>query len=158
MNQTKNIVINFESVEKNLIFYTKFLISKQKSHSSIHKAAINKAMELVEMLDRLLKEEQFTKALEVAFILVEHWETRTLQHSELEEEGLYRDLVKESPELKETIIALTRDHQLLRLLVMEINGILMNAVVNNEVLQRFQALILVDLLHNQDEMKLLPKH
>ena len=126
------------------------------SHSAIHEAALVEATELTELLDRLLADKQLNKALELSFVIIEHWETRTLQHAESEEEGLYKDLAEESPDMKESIIALTRDHNLLRLLVQEIKDRLDKEGVDDSVVQRFQALILVDLLHNQAELKLLP--
>lgn len=126
------------------------------SHSAIHEAALVEATELTELLDRLLADKQLDKALELSFVIIEHWETRTLQHAESEEEGLYKELAEEFPDLKESIIALTRDHDLLRLLVQEIKDTLDAEGVNDSVVQRFQALILVDLLHNQTELKLLP--
>ncbi|WML44411.1 hemerythrin domain-containing protein [Neobacillus sp. PS3-40] len=130
-------------------------LRNKDSHTSIHEAAIHEAQELTDLLDHLLKDEKDSQALEVAYILVEHWETRTLTHAESEEEGLYSELVTKSPELKETIIALSRDHQLLRLLMGEIKHLLASARVNQDVMKRFHAMIIVDLLHNQDEMKLL---
>ncbi|MBP1969924.1 hemerythrin superfamily protein [Virgibacillus natechei] len=128
------------------------------SHSAIHEAALNEAIELNEILEKLLTDAQLEKALETAYVAVEHWETRTLRHAESEEEGLYKELAEESPELKDTIIALTRDHDLLRLLVKEIKEMLDTDGFSDAVLQRFQALILVDLLHNEEEEKLLPNH
>jgi hypothetical protein len=130
-------------------------LRSKDSHSSIHEAAMNEAKELTDLLELLLKDEKLKEALEVAYILVEHWETRTLSHAEAEEDGLYNEIINKKPELKETIIALTRDHQLLRLLIEEIKEGLANNGLTIEVIQRFHAMILVDLLHNQDEMKLL---
>ncbi|HLR67469.1 hemerythrin domain-containing protein [Virgibacillus alimentarius] len=127
------------------------------SHSAIHEAALNEATELTELLDKLVRDNQKEKALELAFVIVEHWETRTLRHAESEEEGLYEDLVETSPELKDSIIALTRDHDLLKLLIQEIKELLRNGI-SDDVVQRFQALILVDLLHNQKEETILPDH
>lgn len=131
-------------------------LRSRDSHSSIHEAALSEAKDLTELIGNLLRDNQDGQAIEVAFILVEHWEGRTLRHAESEEEGLYNELMTKSPELKETIISLTRDHQLMRLLVKEIKDLLVNGGVNQEVLHRFYSLIFIDLLHNQDEMKLLP--
>ncbi|SDI72823.1 hemerythrin domain-containing protein [Natribacillus halophilus] len=133
-------------------------LRKVDSHSSIHEAALNEAREITDILEELLKKEQYEKALETAYIGVEHWETRTLQHAASEEEGLYKELAEESAELNEAVIGLTRDHDLLRLLVEEIKELLGTEGINDQVLQRFQALILVDVLHNQEEEKILPEH
>lgn len=56
-------------------------------------------------------------------MLIEHWQTRTLRHADAEETGWYRELLAERPELHDDIIALTRDHELLRILMAEIQGI-----------------------------------
>ncbi len=128
------------------------------SHSAIHEAALNEAEELTELLDKLLQDNHLEQALELAYVIVEHWETRTLRHAESEEAGLYKELVENKPELTSDVIALTRDHELLRLLVGEIKHILDEEGINDTVVQRFQALIYVDLLHNQIEEKILPNH
>ncbi|MDY0405757.1 hemerythrin domain-containing protein [Virgibacillus sp. 179-BFC.A HS] len=128
------------------------------SHSAIHEAALNEARELTNLLDRLVNDNILDKALEVAYVIVEHWQTRTLQHAASEESGLYKELVESDPSKKDAIIELTRDHDLLRLLVKEIKVLLQNKQVDDEVVQRFQALILVDQLHNEAEEKILPEH
>ncbi|MBT2214901.1 hypothetical protein KK120_03595 [Virgibacillus dakarensis] len=128
------------------------------SHAAIHEAALHEAAELTGILDHLIRDEQFDKALEVALVTLEHWETRTLRHADSEEEGVYKELVETTPSLKESIIGLTRDHDLLRLLVKEIKVMLDEGIINDTIVQRFQALILVDQLHNQAEEKILPNH
>lgn len=128
------------------------------SHSAIHEAALIEATELTELLEKVMKSKDLEKATELAFIIIEHWETRTLRHAESEEEGLYKEIIETNPELKDDIVALTRDHDLLRLLVGEIKVTLEQEEINDSVLQRFQALILVDLLHNQKEVEVLPDH
>jgi hypothetical protein len=130
-------------------------LTQWDSHSSIHEAALGEAMELTELLRQCVMHNDLRKALEVAYIAVEHWETRMLRHAESEEEGLYVDLVQKDPGIKPTIIALTRDHELLRSLVEEIRALLGSGSEFNEVLKRLDALILVDLLHNRDEGRLL---
>ncbi|MEX2415553.1 MAG: hemerythrin domain-containing protein [Paenibacillaceae bacterium] len=125
------------------------------SHSSIHEAALNEAAELTELLRQCITKHDYEKALEVAYITIEHWETRTLCHAEAEEEGLYVELVEQHPEVKETIIALTRDHSLMRYLAIEIKQILQDQGNFDEVLKRFDAIILIDLLHNKAEEKLV---
>lgn len=97
------------------------------------------------------------KAEEIAYITVEHWEGRTLQHAASEEEGLYIEAVGIKPELKNVIISLIRDHQLMREIVAEIKELLVQGKVGGELLARFQALIVVDELHNRDEMNMLEK-
>lgn len=128
------------------------------SHSAIHEAAIHEAKELNEILSKLLMDNQKDKALETAYISVEHWETRTLRHAQSEEEGLYKEMVEENPDLKDSIVALTRDHNTMRWLVSEIKELLDSDGMSLEVLERFHTLVHVDLYHNQEEERLLPDH
>lgn len=127
------------------------------SHALIHEAVLEEAKELTELLARCLRRGERDKALEIAWIAVEHWESRTLQHAQSEEEGLYVEALELKPELRDVIIALIRDHQLLRELVAEIKDRLERGEVGDEVVHRFQALILVDQLHNRDEEDMVEK-
>ncbi|MFD2760804.1 hemerythrin domain-containing protein [Lentibacillus juripiscarius] len=133
-------------------------LKRADSHAAIHEAALNEAIELTNMLEKLADNSQQEKAMELAYVLVEQWETRTLAHASSEEEGLYKDLVKENPDMKDDIVALTRDHDLLRLLVAEIKRLLPEFGVTGGVVQRFHSLIIVDELHNQKELDVLPEH
>jgi len=128
------------------------------SHSSIHEAALNEAIELNEILDKLWMSEQHEKALEVAYVTVEHWETRTLRHAEEEEQGLYKELLETNPELQDDVIKLIRDHDILRLLVQEIKELLDTEGMDEIVLQKFHSLVHVDLIHNSLEESILPEH
>jgi len=128
------------------------------SHAAIHEAAVNEAKELNEIIGKLLMDGQTEKALEAAYIGVEHWETRTLRHAASEEEGLYKEIVEADPSLKDSIIKLTRDHNTMRWLVKEIKDMLDSEGISFEVLERFYALVHVDLYHNQEEEKVLPEH
>lgn len=125
------------------------------SHSSIHEAALEEAKELTELLGQFLKKDELDKALDVAYIILEHWETRTLQHATSEEEGLYKETVEAKPELWDSITSLTRDHNLMRDLADQIRELLASEGVSDEILQRFHALILIDLIHNRDELQMI---
>ncbi|TRM11882.1 hypothetical protein FH966_09405 [Lentibacillus cibarius] len=133
-------------------------LRKADSHASIHEAALQEARELTNVYANLLKSGDTADALETAFILLEHWETRTLAHADAEEKGLYKEISEQSPEKHDHIVALTRDHDLMRLLAQELNSILERDGATYHALQRFQALILVDELHNQEEERILPEH
>ncbi|MBM6997698.1 hemerythrin domain-containing protein [Paenibacillus sp. DXFW5] len=127
------------------------------SHALIHEAVLEEAKELTELLARCLSRGETDKALDIAWIAVEHWESRTLQHAQSEEEGLYVEALELKPQLKDVITALTRDHQLLRELVAEIRDCLERGEVGDQVVYRFQALILVDQLHNRYEEDMVEK-
>lgn len=128
------------------------------SHSAIHEAALNEARELNEILAKLLQNKQMEKALETAYITIEHWETRTLRHADSEERGLYKEMVEENPELKDAIIALTRDHDTMRFLVKEIKQALDTEGMTQNVLEKFHTLVHVDEYHNHEEERLLTNH
>lgn len=130
-------------------------LRKLDSHAAIHEAALLEAIELTAIMEKLLKENDQDRALETAYITVEHWETRTLAHADAEEKGLYIEMAKKSPELKEAVIALTRDHDIMREFVQDIKEILAAKRMSQAVIQRFHALILVDVLHNETEERLL---
>ncbi|MCY7476255.1 hemerythrin domain-containing protein [Paenibacillus larvae] len=108
------------------------------SHSLIHEAALGEARELTELLDRSIRKGELEKAAEIAYITVEHWEARTLQHASSEEEGLYVEALGIKPELKEVIISLTRDHQLMREIVGEIKELLAQGKVGMSCLPVFK--------------------
>ncbi|GJM72478.1 hypothetical protein HMSSN036_46940 [Paenibacillus macerans] len=132
-------------------------LRRADSHGLIHEAALEEAGELAELLERSLLRGERDKALDIAWIAVEHWESRTLQHAQSEEEGLYLEAVELKPQLRDVIIALTRDHNLMRELVAEIKARLERGEMDEQVLQRFQALILIDQIHNRDEEEMVEK-
>ncbi|WP_077358148.1 hemerythrin domain-containing protein [Virgibacillus halodenitrificans] len=134
-------------------------LRKIDSHSAIHEAALNEAIELTNLLDQLVIKEQYKKALEVGYILVEQWETRTLRHAEEEEAGLYKEILKDKPDLQSEITALTRDHNLLRIIIKDIKEKFNEEkTISDNIVQLFQSLIIIDELHNQKEMEVLPEH
>lgn len=130
-------------------------LKKQDAHSSIHEAALNEAKELRELYRRCLEEGDKEKALHVAEITIEHWESRTLAHAESEENGLYKEMAKENPELNELVIQLTRDHDLMRRVVEDMKKALLNREPNEQFIRLIDGLIIVDELHNEDEMNKL---
>lgn len=132
-------------------------LKKPDAHSSIHEAALNEAKELRDIFQRCLEEGQKEKALQVAEVAVEHWETRTLRHAESEEEGLYKEMVMEKPELKDLVVQLTRDHDIMRRIVSQMKEMLHKQEAEERFTTLMDGLIIVDLIHNEDELnKLLP--
>lgn len=132
-------------------------LRRADSHGLIHEAALEEAGELAELLERSWRRGERDKALDIAWIAVEHWESRTLQHAQSEEEGLYLEAVELKPQLRDVIIALTRDHNLMRELVAAIKERLERSEMDEQVLRRFQALILIDQIHNRDEEEMVEK-
>ncbi|MDQ0157447.1 hemerythrin domain-containing protein [Robertmurraya andreesenii] len=130
-------------------------LKKVDAHSSIHEAALNEAKELRELYRHCLKKERQEKALQVAEITIEHWETRTLKHAEAEEEGLYKEMMEENPDLTEVVVQLTRDHNLMRNVVGQMKEYMMQKRVGEEFIRFMDALIVIDEIHNEDEMNKL---
>lgn len=127
-------------------------LKKADAHSSIHEAALNEAKELKELYEHCLTNGKKEKALQVAEITIEHWESRTLKHAESEEEGLYKDMVEENPALKDTVVQLTRDHDLMRNVVGQMKSLLAEKKVDQQFVRFIDALIIIDEIHNEDEM------
>ncbi|MFW0760945.1 hemerythrin domain-containing protein [Staphylococcus cohnii] len=124
-------------------------LKKSESHNSIHEASLNEAREITEMLKNTMN--QKAKALEIAYVLLEHWEARVLAHADVEEEGLYPELAGDDPSQIKIMHRLQRDHDLLRKLAKQIKLALKNEEMNHEVLVKFYTMIEVDDLHNEDE-------
>ncbi|MBY0098712.1 hemerythrin domain-containing protein [Mesobacillus maritimus] len=130
-------------------------LKKQDSHSSIHEAALNEAKELRQLFRKCIESDDVEKALQVAAVVIEHWESRTLQHAAAEEEGLYKDMVKENPQLERVVHELTRDHDLMRRIVSNMKERLHAEDVDNRMLSLLDSLIIIDEIHNEDEMNRL---
>ncbi|MDM5155641.1 hypothetical protein QUF88_18160 [Bacillus sp. DX1.1] len=127
-------------------------LKKRDAHSSIHEAALNEARELRELFYKCLHKDQKEKAVQIAEIIIEHWESRTLKHAESEEEGLYKDIVKENQEMEKTVIQLTRDHDLMRRIVEEMKERLQAKELDDRMIMLIDSLIVIDEIHNEDEM------
>ena len=126
-------------------------LKHQHSHEAIHEAALGEARELTDILAKCLQEGEQDKAYQVADIVIEHWETRTLKHAEAEEEGLYQDVLTEKPDMIGTITELSHDHDLMRRIVQNIKE-RMQSRVDEQIYLWMEALIIIDKLHNEDEM------
>ncbi|WP_102347267.1 hemerythrin domain-containing protein [Bacillus sp. Marseille-P3661] len=130
-------------------------LRKQDSHSSIHEAALNEARELRDLFRKCLDEGEKEKALQVAEIAIDHWESRTLKHAESEEEGLYKEVVEDNPKLKKLIYQLTRDHDLMRRIVDTMKESLESQEPDHRMIPLLDSLIIIDEIHNDDEMNKL---
>lgn len=130
-------------------------LKKTDSHSSIHEAALGEAKELRDLFKKCLDEGENEKALQVAEVAIEHWESRTLKHADSEEEGLYKEMVQENPSLERLVNQLTRDHDLMRRIVEDMKKSLESQDVDARMVTLFDSLIIIDEIHNDDEMNKL---
>lgn len=126
-------------------------LNQRDAHHAIHQAAFHEAEHLTLLLRHALRTGAQQRALQVAAILIEHWQTRTLRHAEAEETGWYREVLAERPELQANVTALTRDHELLRLFLAEIQGILSAHGIASGVVERFEAMLLLNSIHSREE-------
>jgi hypothetical protein len=133
-------------------------LRKRDAHSSIHEAALNEALELRELFQRCLEDNETEKALQVIEVAIEHWESRTLKHAEAEEEGLYKDIVDENPDMISTVIQLTRDHDLMRRIVETLKNRLQSQQPDQQMVTLLDSLVIIDEIHNADEMNKLLNH
>ena len=132
-------------------------LSQLSAHRSIHDAALEEAEDLTSLLAQSIQQGDHEQIRQVAYVLLEHWETRTLRHADVEEREFYREIESTFPSLKTTVVQLSRDHELLRMIAGEIKHRLTQDVSWQDVLIRFQALILLNRMHSLSEETYLIK-
>jgi len=126
-------------------------LTKREAHHAIHEAAFTEAEEITRLLRQAALAGDHEQALQLTGVLIEHWQTRTLRHAEAEEQGWYRDVARERPELHVDITQLTRDHDLLRLLLGEIEQIVAIRGWVTGIMERFEAMLLLNAIHSREE-------
>ncbi|MET3210707.1 UNVERIFIED_CONTAM: hypothetical protein ABIC26_003668 [Paenibacillus sp. PvR008] len=125
------------------------------AHHAIHQGGLSGAIDKTREVEELLKAKEFKVARQAADHLIEYWETRILSHADAEEEGFYQEKVEKKPELQEAVVKLTRDHDLLRIIVKELKAGIREEGLTPEVLQQFHALLVVNAIHSREEERLL---
>ncbi|HIS29505.1 MAG TPA: hypothetical protein IAA78_08570 [Candidatus Avamphibacillus intestinigallinarum] len=136
-------------------------LRKQHSHKSIHDGAHAEASELTEIVERLFEEQRAEECLKAGEMLIEFWQTRVIAHADSEEEegGLYHEMKEKEPALRDDIIQLTRDHDILRKLVSELEkDVPEKKAIEQEHLHKFRALLIVNEIHSRSEEAILPEH
>lgn len=126
------------------------------SHRAIHEGGLSGAVAKTEELIESLREGSEDAVNEACNELIEYWKTRVISHADAEEEGFYKQVVEENPALEEAVIQLTRDHDLMRFTVQDIEELRKDhAAVTPEIMQKFYALLVVNELHSREEERLL---
>ncbi|MCP3743866.1 hypothetical protein [Paenibacillus sp. A3M_27_13] len=125
------------------------------AHHAIHQGGLTGALDKTREVEELLEAKEFKVARQAADHLIEYWETRILSHADAEEEGFYQEKVEKKPELQEAVVKLTRDHDLLRIIVKELKAWILEEGLTPEVLQQFHALLVVNAIHSREEERLL---
>lgn len=129
-----------------------YKLAEKSSHREIHKLAYHQAEQITDCLRKMWDDrESQVRLLETAYRLVVHWETKTLAHAVEEEKGIYVLAVTKQPALYKKILELAEEHQLLRILVHQIKAILEGQGFNDNVLSRFDTLLLINEFHNYKE-------
>lgn len=130
-------------------------LRKTDSHSAIHEAALHEAKELRNIFRKCIEDGDKGKALQVAEVAIDHWESRTLKHADSEEEGLYKEMIKSNPKLEKIVNQLTRDHDLMRRIVTTMKKSLETEEADHRMIPLLDSLIIIDEIHNDDEMNKL---
>jgi hypothetical protein len=126
-------------------------LKQLEGHRSIHQAAYLEAEELLTILRQCHEKGLHDHARQIVDVLVEHWETRTLRHAQMEEEGFYLEKVTENPNLAEKVIRLQRDHELMRMIIEDIKELVADDGVTEGILSRFEALLVIVQIHSREE-------
>ncbi|MDS9471697.1 hemerythrin domain-containing protein [Sporosarcina pasteurii] len=125
------------------------------AHRAIHEGGLSGAVTKTEELIKHLREGETEAADLAADDLLSYWQTRIISHADAEEEGFYLEVANKKPELQETITKLTRDHDLLRVIVKDIEELREKEGLSPAVLQKFYALQIVNEIHSRDEERYL---
>jgi hypothetical protein len=125
------------------------------AHHAIHEGGLSGAIDKTEEVEELLEMKEYEVARQAADHLIEYWETRILSHAEAEEEGFYQEKEAGNPELATDIVKLTRDHELLRIIVGDIKSRIAEEGVTADIMHQFHALIVVNAIHSREEERLL---
>ncbi|MEK3977648.1 hemerythrin domain-containing protein [Psychrobacillus sp. FSL K6-2836] len=125
------------------------------SHHAIHEGGLSGAIQKTNNFLELLKSRELEAANLAADDLLDYWETRVISHADAEESGFYQEKVEENPALRDVVIKLERDHDLLRIIAKDIKEIRSEHGLNEAVIQRFYALLTVNEIHSRDEERLL---
>ncbi|WP_313641944.1 hemerythrin domain-containing protein [Paenibacillus sp.] len=125
------------------------------AHHAIHQGGLSGAAAKTEEMEELLEAKEFEVAHQAADHLIEYWETRIISHADAEEDGFYQEMARKNPSLQDAVLRLTRDHEVLRIIVKDVKALLAEEGLTPEVLHQFHALLVVNAIHSRDEERLL---
>lgn len=125
------------------------------AHQAIHHGGYAGALSRTEEVFELLTDGESEQAAKAVDELLDYWQTRIISHADAEEEGFYAEIAAGKPELSEAIAKLTRDHELMRMMVADIQRMRQEEGLNHEVLRNLQALLAVNEIHSREEERLL---
>ncbi|WOV83168.1 hemerythrin domain-containing protein [Sporosarcina jeotgali] len=130
-------------------------LKQLQSHRAIHEGGLSGAVGKTEMLIDFLQEGDQKNADRAANDLIDYWKTRVISHADAEEGGFYQEIVTENPAMEKSVTQLTRDHDLIRIIVGDIEKLRETEGISPSVLQKFYALLVVNEIHSREEERLL---
>ncbi|WP_342505385.1 hypothetical protein [Sporosarcina sp. FSL K6-2383] len=130
-------------------------LKQLSAHHAIHEGGLAGAVDKTNDMMDYLKKGDLETANRAADALIDYWLTRIIAHADSEEAGFYEEVATQKPELKDTVIQLTRDHDLLRIIVKDIEELREKENLSPGVLHRFHSLLVVNEIHSRDEERLL---
>lgn len=125
------------------------------AHKAIHHGGYDGALSRTEEVFELLAHGESEHADHAVDELLDYWQSRIISHADAEEDGFYAEIAARKPELAETITKLTRDHELMRMMVSDIQRLRQTESLSHEVLRNLQALLAVNEIHSREEERLL---
>lgn len=125
------------------------------AHHAIHEGGLSGAIDKTEEVEELLRAGEAEVARQAADHLVDYWVTRILSHADAEEEGFYDEMAGNDPQRRLSVVKLTRDHDLLRIIIADIKEQLAEEGLTPDVMHQFRALIVVNAIHSREEERLL---
>ncbi|GGB10949.1 hypothetical protein ERX37_09605 [Macrococcus hajekii] len=132
-------------------------LKQLQAHRQIHDTGLALAVEMTDDLVMMLRDNDEKQIVTQIVELVEFWESRVISHADAEEEedGFYAEMAAKSADMKEKVIALKRDHQLLRDLVTKIKSQMEEEGFSTQIIDYFRTLIIVNEMHSRDEERFL---
>ncbi|MCC4723792.1 hypothetical protein [Salinicoccus sp. RF5] len=128
------------------------------AHRAIHDASLGGAEDHVADMKILLNKLEHKELTEEMQSFIEYVEQRILTHADSEEEdnGLYEEAVNKNPDLHDKVQHLTRDHDLMRIMIERMKEELAKDEVDFQKLIDYSvSIIIVDEIHSRDEETVL---
>ena len=128
------------------------------AHRAIHDGGLSGAIQKTESFLSLWWEKKLEGAEAALDDVIDYWKTRIISHADAEESGFYEEVVTNDPSLERAVIQLERDHELLRIIVKDIEMERKNEGINDQIIQKLFTLIHMNEIHSRDEERLLFPH
>lgn len=125
------------------------------AHKAIHDGGLSGAIDKTDEFLAYWKAKDEEHANAALDGLIDYWKTRIISHADAEESGFYQEVVEHNASLKDAVTQLERDHELLRIIVKDLEVERAENGINELIIQKLHALITVNEIHSRDEERLL---